>query len=296
MKGWALIAAGCAALMGASAQAETLDNRKVVQLIKVGLGNEAVIAKINASATQFDVSTDALVALKTAGVPSPVIAAMIDASSGANVSSNAAASSDSPDPKAPHPSGIYLLETWRAAGGRMLVIDPTTSNQTKTGGFLGYALTGGIASMSFKTVIPNAHAHSVAQTGRPAFYFYFDRANRSLSGGAASTFWMNGSVTSPNEFSLVRFDVKDNRREAKVGKLNIGGAKAGVMDKDRIPFSYTQIAPGVFEVKPDAALADGEYGFLYSSSTGTGAGMAGLGATTAKIFDFSITGQGQPKR
>lgn len=295
MKAWALVAAGCAALMATTAHAETLDNGKVVQLVKVGLGDEAVIAKIKASATQFDVSTDALVELKNSGVPSPVIAAMIDASSGANVSNNAAMSSDSADPKVPHPSGIYVLGSWLAEA-KMLVIDPTTSNQTKTGGFLGYALTGGIASMSFKTVVPNARAHVVTQAGKPTFYFYFDQANRSLSGGAASSFWMNGAVTSPNEFSLIRFDVKSDRREAKVGKFNIGGAKAGVMDKDRIPFSYTQIAPGVFEVTPDTSLPDGEYGFIYSASTGGGVGMAGMGATTSKIFDFSITGQGKTKK
>jgi hypothetical protein len=287
MKRVALAVALAAGTFSIPALAETLNNAKVIELVKVGLGDEAVVAKIKASATQFDTSTEALIALKQAGASSSVIAAMIEASSGSNVSANAQMSSDSPDPKVPHPSGIYLLADWMPEA-KMLVIDATTSNQTKTGGFLGYALTGGIASMSFKTVVPNQHARIATQRPRPTFYFYFDQAGRSLSNGGASSFWVAGAVTSPNEFSLVRFDVKNDRREARVGKFNIGGAKAGVMDKDRIPFSYTTVAPGVYEVKPDNELTGGEYGFIYSSSTGGGVGMAGMGAQTSKIFDFSI--------
>jgi hypothetical protein len=85
----------------------------------------------------------------------------------------------------------------------------------------------------------------------------------------------------------VRFDTKNGRREAKVGKFNIGGAKSGVMDKDRIAFQYDQLAPGVFKVSPTAPLSPGEYGFLYSVSGG-GMGMASGGNMMARVFDFSI--------
>lgn len=270
------------------ASAETLKNSDIVELTKVGLGDEALIAKINESPTQFDVSTSKLIELRNAGVTSTVIAAMIGAAKYSTVSANAAALIDSPDPKAPHPSGIYMLRDWTESK-RMLVLDPTTSNQTKSGGFLAYALTGGLASMNFKTVVPNAHARVTSSRTRPTFYFYFDQTSRSLSGGATNTFWAAGTVTSPNEFSLVKFKVKDDRREAKVGSFNIGGAKSGVMDEDRIPFGYSIIAPGVYEVRPDLDLKPGEYGFLYSATTGGGVGLAGVGAMTSRIFDFSIS-------
>ncbi len=296
MKRVAFAAALVACAWALPASAETLDNAKVIELSKVGLGDEAVIAKIKASAAQYDTNTDALIALKNAGVSSAVIAAMIDASKGGGASANAQMSSDAADPKVPHPSGIYLLANWLPEP-KMAVIDATTSNQTKTGGFFGYAMTGGLASMSFKTVVPNQHARTVSQRARPTFYFYFDQVGRSLSNGGASSFWVSGAVTSPNEFSLVRFDVKDGRREAKVGSFNIGGAKAGVMDKDRIPFSYTTIAPGVYEVKPDIDLGGGEYGFIYSSSTGGGVGIGAMGAQTSRIFDFSVPAEyGAPKK
>jgi hypothetical protein len=285
---FAHVAIAAAALAATPALAETLDNDAVVALVAAGLGDEAVIAKIDGSANQFDTSTTALVALKKAGVSSAVIARMITAGSAATARINAAASLDNPDPHAPHPAGVYLLADWQQPA-RMQVIDATTSNQTKSGGFLGYALTGGLASMSFKTAIPNAQARVRTAAARPKFYFYFDQANASLSNGARDGFWAAGTVTSPAEFSLVRFDVKKSSREAKVGKFNIGGAKAGVMDKDRIPFEYTMLAPGVYEVQPSQELQSGEYGFLYSAATGGGVGIAGVGAMTSRIFDFSIT-------
>ncbi|MGN6497315.1 MAG: hypothetical protein ACTHKM_01275 [Tsuneonella sp.] len=286
--GIAALAFAAALAIATPANGETLDNNSVVALVGAGLGDEAVIAKIDGSATHFDTSTAALIALKNAGVSSAVIAKMIAAGSTSTVSENASASLDNPDPRAPHPAGVYLLGDWLQPS-KMLVIDATTSNQTKSGGFLGYALTGGIASMSFKTAVPNAHARVQTRQARPTFYFYFDQANRSLSNGARDGFWAAGAVTSPAEFSLVRFDVKKNSREAKVGSFNIGGAKAGVMDKDRIPFTYNLVVPGVYEVRPSLDLQGGEYGFLYSASTGGGVGLAGVGAMTSRIFDFSVT-------
>ncbi len=281
------LAAVAALFLASPAVAETIDNATVIQLVGIGLGEDAVIAKIKGSANQFDVGTDALIALKGAGVPSSVIAAMIEASNATAGSLSTHASIDSPDPMVPHATGVYLLADWQQEP-KMIAIDATTSNQTKTGGFLGYALTAGIASMSFKTVIPNNSARVDAMTSRPKFYFYFDQATSSLSGGVREGFWMAGAVTSPAEFSLVRFSVKKDRREAKVGQFNIGGAKSGVMEKDQIPFDYKRLAPGVFEVIPQAEMGPGEYGFIYSSSTGAGVGGAGVGATTSRIFDFSV--------
>ena len=279
--GLALLAA-CAPL---SVQAETLTNDMVVSLVQAGLGDDAVIAKIRASAGHYALSTDDLIALKKRGVSGPVIAAMIQSGAEGAVSSKAVFSADSPDPLVPHPSGVYL-----ATDARMVRIDPTTSNQSKTGGILGYAFTGGIASLSIKAVIPNITARVRTGRTRPAFYFYFDEATRGLSQSGGSL-WLSGpasAITSPNEFSLIRFEVKKDRRETRVGSMNLAGAKAGVMDKDRIPFDYEQVTPGVFKVTPSSDLAAGEYGFLYSVSAVAGPGMWGNGTGSARIFDFAV--------
>jgi len=61
------------------------------------------------------------------------------------------------------------------------------------------------------------------------------------------------------------------------------GPKTGVMDKDRLQFSYELVRRGVYKVMPNAPLAKGEYGFLYSLTGG-----AAAGAMTARIYDFSV--------
>lgn len=82
--------------------------------------------------------------------------------------------------------------------------------------------------------------------------------------------------------------MKKDRRETRVGSMNLAGAKAGVMDRDRIAFDYEQVTPGVFKVMPKADLTAGEYGFLYSVSAGAGPGMWGNGTGSARIFDFAV--------
>jgi hypothetical protein len=268
---------------------EVLTNQSVTTLISAGLGEQTIIAKIKASPSAFKTEASDLIALKKQGVSDAIIAAMIDASSSSSVSALAMGASDSPDPRAPHASGIYLLHTGNPA--KMVRIDATSANQTKTGGFLGYALTGGIAKMKINTVIPGASARVKAEGGMPKFYFYFDQAGSSLSNGGNGGFWLAGpgaAITSPSEFSLVQFKVKKDRREAAVGSFNITGAKAGVQDNQRIALTYTDVRPGVFEVTPQAPLEPGEYGFVYSTTSGGGVGAYGGGATMSRIFDFSV--------
>lgn len=64
-------------LIAAAVAAETLDNAAIVRLTSAGLSTEIVLLKIEQSDGRFDVSTDALVELKSAGVADTVIKAMM---------------------------------------------------------------------------------------------------------------------------------------------------------------------------------------------------------------------------
>ncbi|HEY0270455.1 MAG TPA: hypothetical protein VGC10_05650 [Sphingomonas sp.] len=264
--------------LAAPVAAETLTVDQIIALSSAGLGDEAIVAKVRGSGARFDLSADEMVQLKNRGVSGPVIAAML--SSGA--AAGPALSPNSPDPMLAHPTGVYLLTTSPAAA--MTRMNATVSNQSKTGGIIGYALTSGIASASVKASIQNETSRVHTPDHQPAFYFYFDEAN---SDGRISSTWTSGdggTVQSPGEFTLVRLIRKDGRREARVGSFNIGGAKAGVMDKDRIPFNYELVRPGVYKVVPTGDLAAGEYGFLYALHAGAGMN----GAAGARIFDFTV--------
>lgn len=259
-----------------SSGGELLTNETVISLVKAGLGPETVVAKINATPGTYDTSTDALIRLKQAGVPDPVIAAMLNRSK-SPVLAGGVADNSNPNPLAPHSPGIYLLDS--RGSGRMVHIDPTVSNQTKTSNILGYAFTYGLSSAKLKTVIPNATARVQAVGRQPIFYFYFNQ-----SGPLASVSDFNvdftAVTTSPSEFSLVRFDQKKDHREAAIASLGFASAKVGVSDKARVAFSYESVASGVYKVTPNADLAPGEYGFVISMGAGTG--------MVARIFDFSV--------
>ncbi|WP_260483686.1 hypothetical protein [Sphingomicrobium flavum] len=265
------------------ADEEVLDNATIIALVDAGLGAEAIIAKIRSTKGDFDGSTMAMIELKNAGVPDEVIAAMLD-DGAAQDAKITLADNESPDPTVPHSPGIYMFYGGEEA--RMAKIDPTVPTQAKTSGLLGYALTSGIASMKIKIVVPNHSARIKTDDVTPTLYFFFNPEHQ-LNG--VSQFGSSFSVTavSPAEFALVEFDSKEkkNRREASVGSINLGGAKSGVSDKDRIGFDYNEVAPGVFEVKINQPLPAGEYGFVYSMGGSTGQGQL-AGAT--RIFDFAV--------
>lgn len=277
MKMFALLALVLAA--SAPATAEPLTTDQVVALSNAGLGDDAIIAKIKSSGSAFDLTTDQMLMLKSKGLSGPVIAAMLSSTS---ASTPTPISLDSPDPAVPHPTGAYILE--QAPVPHMQRMDATVSNQAKTGGIIGYALTGGIASISVKASIQNETSRIQTSDKKPTFFFFFDDAN---ADGRISATWSSGdgaTVQSPSEFTLVRLMKKDGRREARVGSANIGGAKSGVMDKDRIPFDYQLVRPGVYRVATSKELAPGEYGFIYAVRGGGGSS----GAAGARIFDFTI--------
>lgn len=274
-----LVVAAVAFAWAGSAAAETLTNDNVVALLEAGLGEEAVIAKIETSDGDYQVDTQALLALRARGVSSPVIAAMLKVANG-----TVKYDDTSPDPKVPHTPGFYFLDE-SGAQPRMRKIDPIASTQTKTGGIIGYALTGGIASASLKAVLPGATAQTQTTDKDPTFFVFFDPAGAGQSAVFSTGF--GNAIVSPNELSLIDLMEKKGRREARVGSLNIAGSKTGVMDKDQIPFSYEQISTHVFKITPEGPLAPGEYGFLFALVGGAGPGLSG-GVAGARVFDFTV--------
>jgi hypothetical protein len=279
-----------------SVSAETLNNDSIISLAKAGLGNDAIIAKIKSSASTFDLSTNSLISLKASGVADAVIAAMLDASSRPNTTVSNLATSNSADPLAPRSSGIYYRRSMDGVAS-MVRVDPTSSAQTKTSGGLVSAMTYGIAKKKVKTVLANPRSMVRVSTQRPEFYFYFDQSQTSLSNGAQSGGFAaalglgqnQSPVTSPNEFSMKRFEINDDRRQIDLGSMGIGGLKSGLSDKQRVDFNYEEIAPGVYKVFPTSDLTPGEYGFAYNSAGG-GSNMAlyGMGGQTTKVFDFGV--------
>ena len=67
-----------AVLLGAGVSAqEILTNDAVISMVKAGLSESLVMAKIRATTTNFDLRADTLISLKAAGVPERIIEAML---------------------------------------------------------------------------------------------------------------------------------------------------------------------------------------------------------------------------
>ncbi|WP_417621749.1 hypothetical protein [Parasphingorhabdus sp.] len=276
------------AALSSPSSAEKLNNADIIGLLNAGLGEETIVAKIESSDADYKTEVQDLIALKNGGVPGGVIAAMVTANSRQS-EKPIALSATSLDPMEPHFAGVYLIDSSNVDGA-LEKIDSMMTSQTKTGGLLGYALTAGIASASLKAVIPGESAQVNTGASKPRFYFFFDNSNASDGSEQSGTFAAGSaiSVQSPNEFSLIELKKKKGRREARFGSFNIGGAKTGIMDKDRIPFNYEQIRTGVYKVEMIADLDPGEYGFVYAISAGSGPGIMSSGTATGRIFGFTV--------
>jgi hypothetical protein len=263
--------------------AEVLTNEMILKMVGAGLPDQAIIGKIRSSKTAFD----RLIDLKTKGISGAVLGAMLEPAAIA-APTQVEFSSDSADVAVPHYPGIYMFS---ANENRMTRMMATSSNQAKTGGILGYALTMGIASMSVKATIPGKSARISTANVRPVFYLFFDESvPRTMQGNGASI-WMSGAgnvTSSPSELTLVRFMEKPAAREARVGSMNIAGLKQGVMDKDQIPFESEMVRPGVFKVTLTNDMRNGQYGFIQALTGGNVSG--GGGAMTARVFDFGVVG------
>jgi hypothetical protein len=136
----AVCAAGCVLISGTQmAQSQSsletdVDNARVIEMTRKGLGDDVIIARIKASASKFNLSDDDLAALKKAGVSDSVVAAMIQSTQ---------------------------LTTPRVAiDGNP--VEVRTIGEQKVGGRLGHTLTFGIESIKNKAYLQGQHASAIA--------------------------------------------------------------------------------------------------------------------------------------
>jgi hypothetical protein len=122
--------AGCGAALARPMQDTELDNARIIEMTRIGLGDEIIIAKIKTTHPNFTLTDNDLVELKRANVSDKVVAAMLEAS----VIKNARVKIDG-NPVEAH-----------------------TVGQAKAGGRLGSTLTFGIKSTKSKAYLQGQHA------------------------------------------------------------------------------------------------------------------------------------------
>lgn len=260
--------------IGTAASAEVMNNEAIISLVKAGLSDELVIAKVDSESCNYDVSTSSILALRTAGLSDRVIAAMVTRCATANQVRGIAGDDASPDPMVRHSPGIYVFTDWLQPRGLKLVgLSRSSGMKTSGNGSILFPLVA-------KSTLPNASSRLVIPEASPTFYFYFNPSDL-----AVSDFGQEKSLAaqSPDEFSLLKLKQKGDAREIEMGRMSAYGGsivsmRKGVNPKSEIKFVTEEMGQGIFKVSV-GPLEPGEYAFAFTGADGN-----------ARIYDFTVPG------
>jgi hypothetical protein len=248
-----------------AAQAEALDNAAIVALSKAGLGAAPILAKVRQAPCGYDTSPTALIALKQASVPEPVIVAMIERCAGGGPARATAPSGQA--------AGIYLADG-PDADARLTLLRPAAQSSTKMVG------NGSILFPHImRLIVPGPWARLVSPGPRPVFHFQFDAANRQVGGFGEVA---SNAAQSPSEFSLVRFRAEGGNRQVPIGRAEPYMQISGIDPKNTLPFTVTELGGGGFRVEMAQPLEPGEYGFVLLGE------RERRGGTLFRIYDFAV--------
>jgi len=261
-----------------------MNNQDVISLQKAAVSKKIILRKINSSECKFNTSTEALIALKEAGVNEEITKVMMDPSTSVSLGSgNLIATKlplhpqDIPAPKSLPSSGIFY-EAY-SPSVQYLQIEPTTTNQTKQGGFgeaIGNHYSMGISGTSSKVGLANASANTVIEDAQPVFYFHVERDGKSIDEVVESTY---DGVASPNDFVLVQARVTKRGREIEVARKNAYGNESGFA-KGTVPFRFKKVSDRLYKVYFEKEVPAGEYAFYYNKGSEQ--------KKSLKLFDFSL--------
>jgi hypothetical protein len=230
-------------------RAETaLTNDDIVKLSKLGLGDEAVIAKIRqAPDANFHLETDDLAKLKAAGVSSKIIAAMLDRSTGASSTTSVVAG---PRGVTPVMAGREAIVKLAESSGKVTALTSMIGEPSSTYVYV---------TMLFWENFPGLHAGIRTTEATPSFLIATDREPRS-------------------RYYVVRLDVndEDGDRSLKMGRSGAFSFKAGTAPDSSwtFPFDAKEESQGSWRVSLKKPLKPGEYGIFVVESR--------------ELFDFGV--------
>jgi hypothetical protein len=249
---------------------EVLTNDSVISMVKGGLGEAVVLARIRSSPANFDTSTNSLLALKKAGVSDKVIEAMVSAPrSGAAAAVPSAPTPAAPSPGASAPPPSVSASARSSAGGAAANL-PRDSifhlNGTKyvemQPQVVEIEISNAVFSSKSDVVLGGRRAEYRITDRQPQFYSYF----------------------APTEALLVKLKPGDkkNDRNLKMGSGGYhpygGSSRMGIRSEDRIAVKSEREANGFYRISPSSPLPSGEYGFIVLSGATAG----------GRMFDFGV--------
>jgi len=148
---------------------------RVIELSKLGLDDDIIIAKIRNGNCQFQLGDSDLVAVKKAGVSAKVIAAMLDAGSSTAKAVTATPTTTEANNVASPTAGPTAAGMYMSRGDTYTKIMGQLLGTKRTGSLLASKLTAGIKTSKVNEQLLGAHAQAV--TG-PILNFYSSPQNR----------------------------------------------------------------------------------------------------------------------
>lgn len=261
---------------------EGLTVDQVIQMVKAGVPEELIIAKIQKNAKAFDLSSDQLIQLKTEKVSTNIVKCLMDPqaqlTSPVPVTPPAPPSAtaetiaprvtpvpvqpkkeDSAAPLVPEQAGAYYLN-----GSELIKVDIKTLGSSKVAGRLGHHLTLGLKSVKINAYLIGPSAKTKVKETSPTFYVRLPEA------------------FSIDEVVLVSLYVKTDRRELEVSaEKGAVGSKQGLRMEVMRPFESQELGPRLYKIAT-SILGKGEYLFYLVGSADTIKGIYGKG------YDFSM--------
>jgi hypothetical protein len=249
---------------------EVLTNDSVISMVKGGLGEAVVLARIRSSPANFDTSTNSLLALKKAGVSDKVIEAMVSAPrSGAAAAAPAAPTPAAPSAGTSAPPPSVSASARSSAGGAAANL-PRDSIFHLNGAkyvemqpqVVEIEISNAVFSSKSDVVLGGRRAEYRITDRQPQFYSYF----------------------APTEALLVKLKPgeKKNDRNLKMGSGGYhpygGSSRVGIRSEDRIAVKSEREANGFYRISPSNPLPSGEYGFIVLSGATAG----------GRMFDFGV--------
>jgi hypothetical protein len=211
-----------------------LANKDVIKLVKLGLGDEVVVAKIKQSSNvAFDVTTDGLVQLKQGGVSGTVITAMLEKTTPKSEPASAPGTNAIPEMNSPQDVRILL-------GDKEIRLPSSRGDLSATGmwpvvfTFLDYP------GRRARTRTTNTHPTLVVRSEHdPQSYYYLAKLDVN--------------------------DEEDNNRSLKIEQKASGfSATTRVIPAGRwhVEYDASEKTAGVWHITPKGDLQPGEYGVV----------------------------------
>jgi hypothetical protein len=223
-------------------------------MVKAGLGEDLIISMVDSQPSNFSLTPDDLIALKSSGVSEKILGAMMR-----RKSSPATAPAAAPTVAGPVGEiGVYAMK-----GGQWVEVLPEVVNW-KTGGVIKSVATAGIVKGDINGRITGPHSRNSVTLPLRLLIFTPD--------GTAVT-----------EYQLLKLREKDDAREFRTVTGGVFHVSGGA-NRDILPLDSKKVAPRTFELILPPDLRAGEYGILPPGGNVSGGASAQLG----KIYSFRI--------